>query len=180
MIQRIVFIVLITSLLSTSCKKDGFLGCDNVTAFEIDGEIFNATLFNNFITGWYDPYAGVEGLQFQIVCEDDAGNTFVLNILDFRNGSFGNCISTETYYANQGLNYCNLFPYVACNQFYASYYSANKGDFVSTGSIGQVDILNCDPSGQISGAFSFKMESLDSGNVVDVVSGSFNVCYQIL
>lgn len=160
------------------CRGEGFLGCDNVLAFDADGTVFQAVLFNNRLLRAFDPYTGVEFKILVIEAESEEGELFRLEITDYRDGAFGNCITAEPYFADPGLNYC-VPGTPNCNRYTARYFPNPGGEYVSAGPVGQVVVASCDTDGRISGSFDFDMEDFSAGGAIQVTLGSFSLCYLI-
>jgi hypothetical protein len=173
------FAVLLASSMQFACEGSGFLGCNNLMAFQYGSTIYDATLFNNRLLRVLDPISGFESKILIIDTENTMGERFRIEITDFRDGAFGDCISTDPYFANPGLNYC-VPASIACNQYSAEFITASGGNYVSVGAVGQIVITSCDPTDQvISGTFSFRVEDIGTGDSFELVAGSFSVCYLI-
>jgi hypothetical protein len=171
------------SMFLMSCRGGGFLGCNNVVAFQLEGDSLNTT-FNteevaNYLSFINDPFSGVSFFELVVDAFAADGSQFRLVVQDFRPDGPLDCVTPEPYYANFTLNYCVPAVPFACNGFTAEYTDADGNLYFQTGSTGQLVIGGCE-DGRVNGTFSFDVESFDTGDRGSIGSGSFSVCFGLL
>lgn len=173
-------LVIGASLLLAACGQRGFLGCRNVIAFSFQDAVFNTELVSNRLLYAVDPYNNAAYAYLVLEAFGDDGSSFYLELTDFSNSGFGNCIPEGPLYANETLNFCLPGVPFACNGFYALFTDAEGNEYVQTGGTGQVVVNTCDPQNQrITGNFTFAMEDFDSGDQGLLTGGSFAVCFAL-
>ena len=181
MLRLLQCLLLLVTLSGLSCRQDGFLGCNNIMAFRLQGKVFNATQFNNRLFREVDPFTGV-GVKY-LTCEavNEEGEYVYLEITDFRDGVVGNCLTVEPYYANIFINYCVPGVPFACNQYRLEFRDDQGQVFVQTGDLGQLVVTNCDANdARINWNFSFDVEDFSTGAAGTLDAGSFSLCYLVL
>lgn len=165
---------------SLSCRQDGLFGCNNVLAFRLNGNVFNANSFSSVLYRTTDFSSGLSYKVLVIEAENPQGEYFLLEITDFREGAFGTCLSVEPYYANIFVNYCVPGQPFACNQYRAEYRDSDGNVFAQSGDSGQLIVTRCDDrDATVSGNFGFEMEDFSSGAGGLLEAGSFSVCYLV-
>ncbi len=172
------FFLLALAMSLFSCRKEGFLGCDNIMAFRINGQTYNATQFNNYLLRSADPFSGVGSKTLVMETRSENGASFYLELTDFQEGVSGNCISLQPYYSDPFLNYCVPGVPFACNNYRAVYTDALGVQYVLSAEAGQVVATGCQPRRpRMNGNFALGMEVLATGEQVTLEAGSFSVCY---
>lgn len=170
-------VVLMATL--AGCRGNGFLGCNNVVACQVDGQTFNTEDVANYLSLVNDPFTGVSFVELVVDAFAADGSQLRLVVQDFRPDGPLDCLTVEPYYANFTLNYCVPAVPFACSGFTAEYTDADGNLFFQTGGVGQLVISACD-GGRVNGSFSFDIESFDTGESASIGSGSFSVCFGIL
>ncbi len=173
-------LLVLLAILTLSCRKDGVFGCNNVLAFSLNGEVFNAVRFSNVLYREFDYYSGVGFKSLVIEAENAEGEFFFLEVTDFREGANGVCPSVEPYYANFFINYCVPGVPFACNQYRAEFEDLQGNVYAQSGDAGQLLITSCTGNGRVNGSFSFNMEDFSTGAGGLLQNGSFSLCYIVL
>lgn len=171
--------LLAVACLWSGCRGAGFLGCNNVVAFALDGGTFNTEEVANYLSLVNDPVNGVSFVELVVDAYGADGSLFRLVLQDFRPDGPVDCITPEPYYGNFTLNYCVPAVPFACSGFLAEYTDPDGNLYFQTGGSGQVVVSNCQ-DGRVNGSFAFDMESFDTGDMASISGGSFSVCFALL